>query len=127
MIAAAWVFLGLVLGCSFGVLLMGSLVAAREPNQPAKVARSGGQMPLVGETWAAWPRPWRIMFSQIEIHRQPIEAWHPIALVCAEVVGQHDDYSTIQLAKTVTITLTGIAPAEAIVALQSAIAGMRRG
>ena len=46
MIAFAWFFAGLVVGCSFGVVLMGMLVAAREsvPDRPAKLAGAGGQV-----------------------------------------------------------------------------------
>jgi len=44
MIAAGWLLLGAVLGCSFGVFLMGLLVAARESDRHAKLAGDGGQV-----------------------------------------------------------------------------------
>lgn len=40
--SALWFLAGLVLGCSFGVVLMGLLVAARESDHPAKLADGGG-------------------------------------------------------------------------------------
>jgi len=43
MIAAGWLLLGAVLGCSFGVVLMGLLVAARESDRHANLAGAGGQ------------------------------------------------------------------------------------
>ena len=43
MIAAGWLLLGAVLGCSFGVVLMGLLAAARESDRHANLAGAGGQ------------------------------------------------------------------------------------